>query len=194
MTKILKKQLQRARGTKDFLPQEQIIIQKIMDIIKEGFELYGFSPIDTPTLEKFDILSSKYAGGSEILKETFKLKDQGGRELGLRYDLTVPLARIIGMNPQIKMPFKRYQIGPVYRDGPVSLARYRQFTQCDADIIGVSDMTADAEIIGLTKFVFKKLEVDVAIKSAIETYYTEYWIILELNRKNGMIYFYQLIN
>ncbi|MBI2109729.1 ATP phosphoribosyltransferase regulatory subunit [Candidatus Woesearchaeota archaeon] len=141
--------LERAKGTRDFPPKEKIIRDYIQDTIKAVFELYGFDPLETPILERFEVLSSKYAGGSEILKETFKLKDQGSRELGLRYDLTVPLARFVGMNPNLKMPFKRYQIERVFRDGPVEKGRVREFYQCDADIIGSSSMMADAECISL---------------------------------------------
>lgn len=157
-------ELQLPKGTRDFPPEEKIIVDKIVGALKEIFELYGYAPLDTPILEKFDVLSSKYAGGAEILKETFRLKDQGNRELGLRYDLTVPLARYIGMNPAIKMPFKRYQIGEVFRDGPVASARYRQFLQCDIDIIGLPLMTADAEIIALAYAAFSKLNLEIVIK------------------------------
>lgn len=156
--------LQLPKGTRDFKPEEMIVRNKIINTIKEVFEIYGYPPLETPSLERYDILSSKYAGGSEILKETFKLKDQGKRDLGLRYDLTVPLARYIGMNKTIKMPFKRYQIGEVYRDGPIEAARYRQFTQCDVDIVGCKDTNADAEIIALTNMAFKKLGLDSVIK------------------------------
>jgi len=152
------------KGTKDFKPEEMIARNKIVDTLKSIFEVYGYSPLETPAFERYDILASKYAGGAEILKETFKFKDQGKRELGLRYDLTVPLARFMGINPNIKMPFKRYQIGDVFRDGPVEKARYRQFTQLDVDVIGIKDMTADAEIIALTKRAFKKLGFDSIIK------------------------------
>src|SRR3989338_5579180 len=96
--------LQIPKGTRDFSPEEKIVRDKIVAALKEVFELYGYAPLDTPILEKFDILASKYAGGAEILKEAFKLKDQGERELGLRYDLTVPLARVVAMNPTLKMP------------------------------------------------------------------------------------------
>lgn len=156
--------LQIPKGTRDVIPEEKILKDKIVNTLKEIFELYGYAPLETPILEKFDVLSSKYAGGAEILKETFKLKDQGGRELGLRYDLTVPLARFVGMNSTIKMPFKRYQIGEVFRDGPVASARYRQFTQCDVDVVGSSSMIADAEIITLTYAAFSKLNLDVVVK------------------------------
>ena len=156
--------LQLPKGTRDFSPEEKIVMDKIVSTLKEVFELYGYAPLDTPILERFDVLSSKYAGGDEILKETFKLKDQGARELGLRYDLTVPLARYVGMNPTIKMPFKRYQIGEVFRDGPVASARYRQFLQCDVDVIGSSSMATDAEIIALIYAAFRKLNFEIAVK------------------------------
>ncbi|MBI2140361.1 ATP phosphoribosyltransferase regulatory subunit [Candidatus Woesearchaeota archaeon] len=84
--KEIKGELQRARGTRDFLPESQIVRQQIIDTLKETFELYGYSPLETPVIERFDVLSSKYAGGAEILKETFTFRDQGNRELALRYD------------------------------------------------------------------------------------------------------------
>ena len=137
-------ELQIPKGTRDFSPEEKILRDKIVSTLKSVFELYGYAPLETPILERFDVLASKYAGGAEILKETFKLTDQGQRELGLRYDLTVPLARYVGMNQTVKMPFKRYQIGEVFRDGPVASARYRQFTQCDVDVVGASSLAAEA--------------------------------------------------
>ena len=156
--------LQLPKGTRDFKPEEMITMNKIVSTLKEIFEVYGYSPLETPSFERFDILSSKYAGGAEIMKETFKFRDQGKRDLALRYDLTVPMCRFVGMNPNIKMPFKRYQTGEVFRDGPVESARYRQFTQCDVDIVGCNDMSADAEIIALTDKAFKKLGFDFIIK------------------------------
>ncbi len=157
-------ELSNAKGTKDFPPEEEILKQQVLGTLKSAFERYGFNPFDTPVLERLDVLASKYAGGNEILKEIFKLKDQGDRDLALRYDLTVPFSRFIGMNPNLKMPFKRYQIGPVFRDGPIKLGRYRQFTQCDVDVVGISAMTAEAEIIMLSQEVFEKLELDTVIK------------------------------
>ena len=156
--------LQLPKGTQDFSPEEKILRNKIVSTLKEVFELYGYAPLETPVFERYEILASKYAGGAEILKETFRLKDQGGRDLGLRYDLTVPLARYIGMKPNIKMPFKRYQIGEVFRDGPVASARYRQFLQCDADVIGSSSMATDAEIVSLAYMAFCKLNLEVNVK------------------------------
>jgi len=156
--------LQLPKGTRDLKPEEAIVRNKIVSTLREVFELYGYSPLETPVFERYDVLASKYAGGAEILKETFKLKDQGKRELGLRYDLTVPMCRFVGMNPNIKMPFKRYAIGEVFRDGPVEKARYRQFTQCDVDVVGIKGMTADAEVVALTQRAFKKLGFDTVIK------------------------------
>lgn len=147
-------ELTNAPGTRDYLPEEKIGRQKIIDTIRRVFENYGYSPFETPAIERYDILASKYAGGAEILKETFKFKDQGNRELALRYDLTVPLARVIGQNPTIKMPFKRYQIEKVWRDGPISAGRYREFWQADVDIVGCSLMTADAEMVMIAQDVF----------------------------------------
>ncbi len=157
-------ELARAKGTRDFLPEEKILRQEIETKLRQVFERYGFSPAETPILERYDVLSSKYAGGDEILKETFKLKDQGDRELALRYDLTVPLARVVAMNPTLKMPFRRYQIGVVFRDGPLKAGRYREFTQCDVDVIGSSSMRQDAELINLALDVFKAIKVKARIE------------------------------
>jgi histidyl-tRNA synthetase len=157
-------QLLNAKGTQDFPPEEKILRDKIEQTFKTIFELYGFSPLETPVLERYDLLASKYAGGAEILKETFKLIDQGKRELGLRYDLTVPFCRFIGMNPNLKMPFKRYQIGTVYRDGPVASDRLRVFTQCDVDIVGSKSMAAEAECLLLADEAFKKLKIKAIIE------------------------------
>jgi len=156
--------LQTAKGVRDFGPELKIVRNEIVGTLTTIFELYGFSPLETPILERLDVLAAKYAGGAEILKETFKLKDQGDRDLALRYDLTVPMCRFVGMNPNLKMPFKRYQIGTVFRDGPMKLGRYREFWQCDVDIVGCKDMTADAEILCLSLDVFKRLQLDVIIK------------------------------
>ena len=156
--------LQLPKGTRDLKPEEAIVRNKIVSTLKNVFEVYGYNPLETPAFERYDILASKYAGGAEILKETFRFKDRGKRELSLRYDLTVPMCRFVGMNPNIRLPFKRYAIGEVFRDGPVEKARYRSFTQCDVDVVGISSMTADAEIIALTQRAFNELGFDAVIK------------------------------
>src|SRR3989344_1377918 len=152
------------KGTRDFMPEDKIVRDDIGKALKKNFELFGYNPLETPALEMYETLASKYAGGGEILKETYSLKDNADRKLGLRYDLTVPFARVIAMNPGLKMPFKRYQIDKVWRDGPVQLGRYREFTQCDADIVGCSDMTADAELAAIIKNAFEKLGLDIVIR------------------------------
>jgi histidyl-tRNA synthetase len=152
------------KGTKDRLPSEQVLREQIINEIKKVFQLYGFQPATTPILEIWEVLASKYAGGEEILKETYKLEDQGKRALGLRYDLSVPLARLIGMNPQLSKPFKRYEIGPCFRDGPIKKGRYREFVQCDADTIGVTSMLADAECLAMAHQIFKSLGIDVYLE------------------------------
>lgn len=157
-------EIERAKGTWEVKPEQKIIRNRILDVLVKVFELYGYQPLETPTLQRFDVLSSKYAGGTEILKETFKLKDQGGRDLALRYDLTVPLATYISLNPQVKLPFKRYEIGKVFRDGPISSERFREFWQCDVDIVGPLSMLADAEYIKIIFKVFKELKLKVIVK------------------------------
>ncbi|MFH1439576.1 MAG: ATP phosphoribosyltransferase regulatory subunit [Candidatus Woesearchaeota archaeon] len=156
--------LERAKGTKDYPPEEKIMRQEVIDSLRNIFELYGFSPLETPIIERYDVLSAKYTGGAEILKETFKFKDQGGRELCLRYDLTVPFCRFIGMNPTIKMPFKRYQIGRVFRDGPIKTGRLREFWQCDVDVVGTKNMIADAEFIKIAQSFFSSIGLKVIIE------------------------------
>jgi len=151
------------KGTRDYLPNEQIIREKIVGILIDKFKKYGFKPMETAILEYYSVLASKYAGGEEILKETYKLTDQGGRQLGLRYELTIKLAKVIGLNPMIRFPFKRYEIGKVFRDGPVKTGRLREFTQCDVDVVGVKSMAADAEFIAMTFDIFKEIGLDVKV-------------------------------
>ncbi len=151
--------IQTAKGVRDIPPAEKAMKNQIVGMLSEIFELYGFQPLETPVLERYETLSAKFAAGeaSDALKETFRLRDQGGRELGLRFDLTVPLARYVAMNPTLKMPFKRYEVGRVFRDGPLKLGRYREFWQCDADIVGSSSMLADAECLAVIDAAFRKL-------------------------------------
>lgn len=157
-------ELKRAKGTRDFLAEEMILRLEVENSIRNIFELYGFSPVETPVLERFDVLSAKFGGGEEIIKEMFTLQDQGKRKLGLRYDFTVPLARLVAMNPQLKLPFKRYQIGKNFRDGPIKPGRYREFTQCDVDIVGVLSVKADAELANIAVAVFKELKIPAVVK------------------------------
>ncbi len=156
--------LMNLKGTNDFLPEEQIIRNRITDTLRKYFELYGFLPIETPQLCYYDLLASKYAGGSEILKEVYKFSDQGLREIGLRYDLTVPFSKVIGINKGLILPFKRYEIGKVFRDGPVKLGRAREFYQCDVDACGVESPSAEVEYFTMTKRVFNEFNIDIEIR------------------------------
>ena len=156
-------ELKNLKGTKDYLPEEQKVRQEMIRKIQDIFERYGYQPIETPIVCYFDVLASKYAGGAEILKEVYKLRDQGERELALRYDLTVPFAKVVGMNPTIRMPFKRYEIGKVYRDGPIKTGRNREFTQCDVDMVGIKSVMAEAELMMMAVEVYKMLGLDVYI-------------------------------
>ncbi|MFH1408813.1 MAG: histidine--tRNA ligase [Nanoarchaeota archaeon] len=156
--------MQLAKGTRDIAPEQKLQLNKVVNTLVAVFERFGYVPLETPIIERSETLSSKYAGGEEILKEMFTLKDQGKRELGLRYDLTVPFCRYISMNPELKMPFKRYAMGKVFRDGPIKLGRYREFWQCDADMVGSKSMRADADIILLALYAFKELGFAIEIK------------------------------
>jgi histidyl-tRNA synthetase len=155
-----------AKGTRDFPPEDKIIREELISELKEVFESYGYSPLETPSIERLDTLTAKFAAGTEsdAAKEIFKLTDQGNRELGLRFDLTVPFSRFIALNPTLKMPFKRYEIGRVFRDGPIKLGRYREFWQCDVDIAGASSVKAEAELLLLSLEAFKKLKLDAFVE------------------------------
>jgi len=146
-----------AKGVKDWYGQDAILRNEMKDILRRVFERYGYSPLETPVIERAKTI--KFKGGEEIQKEIFTLKDQGKRELALRFDQTLPLARFVASNKDIKFPFKRYVIGEVFRDGPTQpeQGRYRVFTQCDVDILGVKEMTAEAELLALATDAFKEL-------------------------------------
>ena len=142
--------IKNVKGGYDFLPKEQKIRNYINSILKNTFEEYGYLPIETPILCYFDMLSGKYEEDNDILKEIYKLKDQGNRNLGLRYDLTVPFAKFIALNKnELKLPFKRYEINKVFRDGPVKVGRDREFTQCDVDVVGIQNQMIEAELLSL---------------------------------------------
>lgn len=155
---------QNVRGTQDFLPKQEIIRRNIRRTLEDTFIAYGCNPLETPILNYTDLMASKYAGGAEILQEMYTLTDRGERDLALRYDLTIPFAKVVAMNPTIPMPFKRYEIGKVFRDGPIKAGRYREFTQCDVDIVGVESQAAEAELMMMALDAFKKLNVHVEIQ------------------------------
>lgn len=134
-------------GFRDFLPEQMVIRKRVMGIFSQIFEKYGFLPLETPTLEYQDILLGKY--GEEAEKLMYLFKDNGDRDVGLRYDLTVPTARVLAQYPSLPKPFKRYQIQPAWRAEKPQKGRYREFTQCDIDTFGANSPIADAEIIAV---------------------------------------------
>ena len=145
------------KGTRDFLPQEMYVRERVIRVIKARFETYGFAPLATPAMEYYDILTGKYGDEGEGL--IFDLAYKGGKEVALKYDLTVPMCRVIAQyQDKIVMPFKRYQIQPVWRAEKPQRGRLREFYQCDADIVGVADAAADAEIIALITDVMDDLD------------------------------------
>ena len=169
-----------AKGTRDFAPEILVRRKYILNIIESIFKKYGFMPIETPALEQLDTLTGKY--GDEGDKLLFKVLNSGDfaakvddntwkekqsdkilkfiSEKGLRYDLTVPLARFVAKNRnEIIFPFKRYQIQPVWRADRPQRGRYREFWQCDVDTIGTTCLMNEAEIITLAIEIFEKLKI-----------------------------------
>ncbi|MDI9643609.1 MAG: histidine--tRNA ligase [Candidatus Verstraetearchaeota archaeon] len=131
----------RPRGTRDFLPAEMKIRRLIIDRIRSVFESHGFEEMDTPALELWEVLATK--GGEEVERQIYKFQDKAGRWLGLRFDLTVPLARVIANMPDLPKPFKRYCISKVWRYEEPQSGRFREFVQADIDIVGSPRIEAD---------------------------------------------------
>lgn len=147
----------RVRGTRDFLPEDEIARREMIRTIEETFIEFGFSPLETPALETGELLLSK--AGESILDEIYYFKDKGGRTIGLRFDLTLPLARVMAENPNMPLPFRRYAIGKVWRYDRPQAGRYREFTQADVDIVGSSDVLSDAECVAAGVTALKRVNV-----------------------------------
>lgn len=132
------------KGFRDYLPATMLVRERLMDTARRVFRSYGFGPIDTPALEYAEILVGK--GGDESDKQLFRFRDQGDRDVAMRFDLTVPLARFAAMHAsQLGLPFKRYHLGTVWRGENTQKGRYREFMQCDFDTIGTLSPGADLE-------------------------------------------------
>ncbi len=139
-------QPQTLKGFCDYLPEEMIARNRVIEVIRNVYERYGFVPIDTPILEYLVTLIG--TGGEEINKEIFRLESPEREPIGMRFDLTVPFARILAQYPDtVKLPFRRYHIGPVFRADKPGPGRFRQFTQFDIDAAGSKSVVIDAEII-----------------------------------------------
>lgn len=146
------------KGFRDVLFPDSLKRQKIKEIIEKNFKLFGFLPIETPTIE-YDEFAKGENEKDEAVSDRFRLKDKGGRELSLRYEFTFQLKRIFKENPNIKLPFRRYQIGYNFRDEPITKDKYREFIQCDADIMGEGEILADAECLALADKICKDLKI-----------------------------------
>ncbi|MDR2394208.1 MAG: histidine--tRNA ligase [Treponema sp.] len=134
------------KGFRDFLPPAEIARRTLLERFEQCFRSYGFVPIDTPALEYADILLGK--GGGETEKQIYRFNDKGGRDVALRFDLTVPFARFVAEHRgELPLPFKRYHIAKVWRGENTQRGRYREFTQCDFDIVGSDSAAADFEIL-----------------------------------------------
>lgn len=144
------------KGTRDFAPAEMAKRNYVMEIIRTVFERFGYDTIETPVIEYAETLLGKY--GEEGSKLLYKFKDNGGRDIALRYDQTVPTARFVAMYAnQLPMPFKRYQISRVWRADKPAKGRYREFYQCDIDIIGTDEILSEVEIATVVSDVFAEL-------------------------------------
>lgn len=149
------KTLQTLKGFRDFLPAEAKKRQWLITKIRDIFELWGFEPLESPILEYAEIFTGQIGEDEKLF---FKFTDQGDREVAMRYDQTVPTARIVAQyRNDIKLPFKRYQIGNVFRAEKPQKGRYREFLQLDADIFGISSPVADAEVIALSIDIYRRL-------------------------------------
>jgi len=150
------------KGFRDFLPDAETARRSLIENIENTCRSFGFVPIDTPAMEYAEILLGKSGGETE--KQIFRFKDNGERDVALRFDLTVPFARFVALHrADIVFPFKRYHIGKAWRGENTQRGRYREFIQCDFDIIGSDTPASDFEIILLIRTVFKNLGVDVTV-------------------------------
>lgn len=156
--------LMNVKGTYDYMPNDMKIRNDILNILRSNFERYGYLPVETPILNYYDLLSYKYSDDAEILSEVYKLTDQGDRNLGLRYDLTVPFCKVVGLNKDLALPFRRYEIGKVFRNGPVKAGRTREFYQCDVDVVGIDNRFIEAEQILMAINTYRELGIDIYVK------------------------------
>ncbi|MEI6231736.1 MAG: histidine--tRNA ligase [Planctomycetota bacterium] len=150
------------KGFRDYLPEDMLPRQAMIGAITRVFERFGFAPLQTPALEYTDILLGKLGGDAEKL--LFRFRDNGGRDVCLRYDLTVPLARVAAQYADLQKPFKRYQVAPVWRAENPGRGRFREFFQCDCDIVGSASLMYDAECIALDFAVMQELGVKAEVR------------------------------
>lgn len=157
--KIQRIKPQTLRGFRDFLPDQMMAREHLIDIARSVYRSYGFAPIDTPALEYAEVLLGK--GGEESDKQVFRFTDQGERDVAMRFDLTVPLARFAAQYIQeLGIPFRRYHIAPVWRGERPARGRFREFLQCDFDTIGTLSNSADIETLFVINDLLEKIGIE----------------------------------
>lgn len=153
-------QPENVKGFEDYLPAESQKREKVKEIARKYFKLYGFLPVETPSIEFDELMRSDNLEEDEAVRDRFRLRDRANRNLGLRYEFTFQLSRIFKQNPNIKLPFRRYQIGSVFRDENIKVGRTREFTQCDIDIIGDPSINAEAEVLAVATDILNELKIE----------------------------------
>jgi len=146
---------QPARGTRDFLPEEMLRRNWVLDRVREVFEAYGYEPLGTPAFESWEMLKIK--SGDDIINQIYYFRDKSDRELGLRFEWTASLCRVVSSHRELQRPFKRYAIGPAWRYERPSEKRFREFWQADVDIVGVADPIADTEVLAVAVDCLKRM-------------------------------------
>src|SRR3989344_2105449 len=155
--------IEKVKGFRDIFAPQSLQREKIIGIIKEKAKLFGFMPVETPTVEYDELLKGENEN-DEAVSDRFRLKDKGDRDLGLRFEFTFQLPRIFKEFPNMKLPWRRYQFGNIFRDEPLRPNRYREFSQFDADIIGDGTIKADAECLAFASAVLKELKIKAEIR------------------------------
>lgn len=147
------------KGARDFLPEQMLHRERIMEVMRSVFKKYGFAPLETPAIEYLDVLTGKYGEDADRLIYRLDYKIGSKDAAALHYDLTVPFSRVVAMNPDLPLPYKRYQMQPVWRaDRPQPhQGRFREFYQCDIDAVGSTSMIIDAEMVAITAEILSTL-------------------------------------
>jgi len=155
MTEIRPNVSQPPRGTRDFLPEEMIKRNRVLEIVTRVFESYGYDPLGTPAFEHWELLKLK--SGDDVIDQIYYFKDKSGRELGLRFEMTASMARVVASKKDLVLPFKRYAIGPVWRYERPAPGRLREFYQADVDVVGAESPAADSDVISVAVDCLKAL-------------------------------------
>lgn len=175
------------KGFRDFLPEKELQRKKIVRILEKTFSSFGYQPIDTPVLEYREVLLGK--GGGETDKQVYAFKDNGKRDVAMRFDLTVPFARFMAAHiNELVLPFKRYHINKVWRGENTQRGRYREFIQCDFDIVGVDNASADFEILQLMHKSFKNMGIEnISFKIAHRGIFNNFLKVIDASDKSVAI-------